>query len=473
MTFQQFFFILRARIKLVIGIFLAVVLTTLLVSLLLPKKYTANTALVIDVKSPDPVAGVILPGMISPGYMATQVDVIGSDRVAQRVVRLLKMDSNANVRNQWQETTQGRGSIEAWLGGLLQKNLDVKPSRESNVINIAYTAADPAFAAAVANAFVEAYIDVNLELKIEPARQSAAWFDEQLQRQREVLEKAQKTLSEHQQRTGLVNTDERLNLEINKLNDLSSALVTVEAQTVDSKSKGGQSNNLVEVMQNPLINGLKADIARLEAKLQESSLNLGKNHPQSLRMESELAALRERLQQETRQVSKTINTSYQVGRLKEQELRAAIEEQKKKILGLNQQRDELTVLKHDVENAQRAFDGISQRLTQTRLESLSIQTNIMPLNPAVEPLEPAKPRVLFNFLAACFLGPLFSVVGALLMELLQRRVRSQEDLLDALGLPVLAHIESAQAQNQSFEGCGNLRGWRTVFHSVLPKWRAS
>lgn len=462
MTFQQFLFILRARARLVVGIFLAVVLATLLVSLLLPKKYAASAALVIDVKSPDPVAGVILPGMISPGYMATQVDVIGSDRVAQRVVKLLRMDGNASVRAQWQEATGGRGNIEAWLGGLLQKSLDVRPSRESNVIIIAYTAADPAFAAAVANAFVQAYIDVNLELKIEPARQSAVWFDEQLQRQREVLERAQHVLSEHQQRTGLVNTDERLSFETSKLNDLSSALVAVEAQTVDSKSKGGQGDNLVEVLQHPLINGLKADIARLEAKLQESSLNLGKNHPQSLRMESELAALRERLAQETRQVSRTINTSYQVGRLKEQELRAAIEEQKKKILGLNQQRDELTVLKHDVENAQRAFDGISQRLTQTRLESLSIQTNIMPLNPAVEPLEPAKPRVFFNFLLACFLGPLLGVGGALLLELLQRRVRSQEDLLDTLGLPVLAHIQSAKLQ------ASLLQRWRTRLRQALP-----
>lgn len=167
MTLQQFLFILRARARLALMILMVTVLTTFVVSLVLPKQYTASTAVVIDVKSPDPVAGVFLPGMITPGYMATQVDIIGSDRVAQRVVKLLRLDQNADVRQQWQDTTEGRGKLEVWLGDLLQKNLDVKPSRESNVINIAYTASDPAFAAALANAFVQAYIEVNLELKVD------------------------------------------------------------------------------------------------------------------------------------------------------------------------------------------------------------------------------------------------------------------------------------------------------------------
>ncbi|MDP2707232.1 MAG: Wzz/FepE/Etk N-terminal domain-containing protein, partial [Burkholderiales bacterium] len=93
MNLQQFLLILRARYKLVILTLLGTVMATLVVSLILPKEYTATTSVVVDVKSPDPIIGMMLPGMTTPGYMATQIDIIQSDRVAQRVVTLLKFDS--------------------------------------------------------------------------------------------------------------------------------------------------------------------------------------------------------------------------------------------------------------------------------------------------------------------------------------------------------------------------------------------
>ena len=78
------------------------------------------------------------------------------DRVAMRVVKMLRMDESAAIQDQWMAETEGKGTLIVWLAKLLQKNLDVKPSRESNVININYTGADPDFSAAVANGFAKA-----------------------------------------------------------------------------------------------------------------------------------------------------------------------------------------------------------------------------------------------------------------------------------------------------------------------------
>ena len=103
--------------------------------------------------------------------MATQIDIINSDRVAQRVVKLLRMDESPAIREQWIEATEGEGDLVVWLAELLKKKLNVKPSRDSNVINIEFSGADQSFAAVVANTFAQAYIDINLELKVEPARQ--------------------------------------------------------------------------------------------------------------------------------------------------------------------------------------------------------------------------------------------------------------------------------------------------------------
>lgn len=449
MTLQQFLLILWARRKLMASIFLATVLTTLVVSLLLPKQYFSSATVVIDVKSPDPIAGMVLPGLMAPGYMATQVDIINSDRVAQRVVKMLNMDQSPVIQEQWRDDTGGEGDVVNWLAALLQKKLDVKPSRESNVVEIGFSGADPAFSAAVANAFAQSYIETNIDLKVEPARQYSAWFEKQLKMQRDRLEAAQKTLSDYQQATGIVATDERLDYETQKLNELSMQLTLAEAQGSDAASKqkmGGSADTIKDVMENPLINQLKADVARLEAKLKEMSGNFGVNHPQYQRAVAELDELKARLKAETDKITASFSTAGRVSDAREADVKIAIEAQKKKVLDLKKQRDDINVLLREVDTAQKAFDSVGQRMVQSNLESQSIQTNIAVLTAATPPLETSKPKVLLNMLVSIFLGTMLAVGGALVLELGQRRIRSAEDIVQALDLPVLAELDSCISQ---------------------------
>lgn len=443
MTLQQLLLILRARARTVLFAAGLTVAAALAVSLVMSKQYTAGTAVVIDVKSPDPIAGLVLPGLISPGYMATQVDIINSDRVARRVVERLRLDSDPDLVEKWREATLGEGEIATWLASRLQQNLDVKPSRESNVINIAFKAARPDEAARIVNAFAQAFIDVNLELKVEPARQNAAWFEEQTRVLRSRMETAQQALSAYQQKAGIVTSDETLDFETAKLNELSSQLTVAQGQNAESqgKSRASGSDSLAEVLQNPLINNLKTDIARLESRLQESNVNLGKNHPQTQRTESELASLKARLDSETRKISASVDTAFRVGKQKEKELAAAVERQKQRVLALNRQRDEVSILKRDVESAQRVFEGVSQRSAQTRLESLSVQTNAVVLTPAFAPTDPSRPKLKLNLLVALLLGTMLGTAMALLQEFLDRRVRAEGDLQLVDGIPFLAGID--------------------------------
>jgi len=445
MNLPQLLPILRARYLIVLLTLALTVGLTTVVSLLLPKQYTASAAVVVDVKSPDPVSGIALQGLIAPGYMATQMDIINSDRVSQAVVTLLRLDESPAVHRQWQESTGGKGQLRDWLATLLQKNLELRPSRESNVITINYTGADPEFAATVVNAFAQAYINVNLDLRQAPARQYASFFDGQTKTARTKLEAAQSALSDYQQKHGITAADDRLDFETTKLNETSSQLTSVQGVTTDSQSKrqSGVADTLSEVMQNPLINNLKADIARTEARLNESNGNLGKNHPQTQRTEAELATLRAQLQAETRKIASSIDTTYQVGKQREYQLQAAVSNQKARVLVLNKQRDELNVLRRDIESAQRAFEIVSQRASQSSIESQSNQTNIAILNAASAPTEASRPRIFLNILISIFLGVLLGISIALLLELTNRRVRSGQDMVDAMGIPFLGVVSSA------------------------------
>lgn len=444
MTLYQFLLILRARYKLAVLITLVAIVAALAASLLMAKKYQAHTSVLVDVRSPDPVAGVVMSGLVAPSYMATQVDIIGGDWVAQRVVKMLKLDQNPETRNAWLEATDGRGSLQSWLAGSLQKGLQVQPARESNVINISYKGSDPEAVATIVNAFAQAYLDVNLALKTEPARVYAQWFDEQTKDSRAKLEAAQSRLSNYQQQAGIVSADERVDYETAKLAQISTQLTEVQGQTTDSQSKrNGRGDTVAEIMQSPLINGLKGDIARLQAKVQESQVNLGVNHPLRQRAEAELASLKRQLASESGRISASIDTAYQVGKERERELQGAVNAQRARVLMLNKQRDELNVYRRDVEAAQRNFETVSQSAAQTRLQSLSNQTNVVRLNTATAPVSPSSPRLLANLLIAAFGGTLLGVGFVLLLELANRRIRSSEDLVQMLELPVLARISSS------------------------------
>ena len=457
MTLHQFFLILRARYRVVLLVLALALTAALAASLLMPRKYTAQTSLLVDVRTPDPVAGAGMSGVIAPSYMATQVDIIGGDLVAQRVVKILKLDEDGETKAAWLKATEGRGSLDSWIAKELQSGLQVQPARESNVINITYKGGNADNVAQVVNAFAQAYLDTNLSLKTEPARLYATWFDEQTKVSRAKLEDAQARLSDYQQKAGIVSSDERVDYETTKLAQISTQLTAVQGETTDSQSKrNARGDTVAEVMQSTLINGLKADIARLEARVSENNVNLGVNHPSRQRAEAELASLRGRLASESNRISASIETAYKVGKDRERELQASVNAQKTRVLALNKQRDELNVYRRDVEAAQRAYETVSQSASQTRLQSLTNQTNVVRLNTALAPIDPSSPKLPLNLLIAAFVGTLLGVGYAMVLELMNRRVRSSEDLVQMLDLPVLASISSNGGKRRMMGGPGRL-----------------
>ncbi len=441
MSFTQFLSILRARWRIGLAVFLATVLAAVVLSLVLPKKYTATSAVLVDVKSPDPIAGVVLAGMMSPGYMATQVDIIQSDRVAQRVVKTLKLVDNPQLRSAWQEQTDGRGNLAAWIGERLQGSLGVKPSRESNVINVSYKSPDPQFSALLANAFVQAYIDTSIELRVDPAKANNSFFDNRLVQLRQQLEAAQAQLSAYQREQGITGNDERVDVETARLNELSSQLVALQAISAETASRQAQVKNggdqLSNVLNNGLVAGLKADMSRQQARLQELGSRLGDAHPQVVELKASIAELRNRIDAEVRRVGNSVGIDATINRSREAEVRAALEAQRARVLKLKSQRDELAVKQRDVEHAQRAYDAVASRVTQTSLESQSQLTNLAVLNPAVEPADPSSPNLPLNVALAVFLGLFLGVLTTLMRELLDRRVRIPHDVVYALDLPVI------------------------------------
>lgn len=472
MSFSQFMSILLARKWFAALVFGLTLVTTIVVSLILPKQYTAVASVLVDFK-PDPVSALMYQGLPTPAFMATQVDVITSDRVAYRVVRNLKLNENPQIRKQWQDDTQGEGTIEAWLTETFKRNMDVRPSRESSVISISYKAPDPRFAAALANAFVRAYIDTSLELRVDPAKQYSSFFDTRSKEAREALERAQNKLSAFQKDNSITASDERLDVENARLNELSSQLVAIQALTMESSSRqaqaqGNSADRLQEVLSNPVIASLKADLSRNEAKLQEVGARLGDKHPQVLEAQENIKSLRTKIDEETRRVTGGVGVSANINRQRQAELTASLEAQRNKVLKLKAVRDEATVLTRDVESAQRAYEAVSTRLTQTTLESQTTQSNVNVLTEATPPVDPSSPKIVLNSILAIFVGGLLAIGTVLAMELRNRRIRSTDDLLASLGLPVLGILPATNATGRAKRSNASLMQQRLTGQLPAP-----
>jgi chain length determinant protein EpsF len=459
MSLRQFLLVLRARWKLALGVFTGVVLATVVISLLMPKMYTASATVVVDSK-PDPLTVSSYSAQSSTAYIATQVDIISSERVADRVAKILKLDKSPEYIADWKDSTDGKGDITVWIGQNLQKAVVVTPSRDSSVIEISMTWSDPKTAAVLANAFAQAYIDTNIELKVDPAKEYATWFDERSRALRADLEAKQKRLSDYQAETGIVaSTDGRLDIENARLGELSTQLLTIQALRQDSQSRqrqaGGDSDSMSEVLQSPYIAGLKADLSKSEAKLQDIATNVGKNHPDYKNAAAEVASLRARLEAETARIMASFSSTTQVNLRRENEIRAALEAQKKRMLDLTHERDQVSVLQNDVATAQRNLDAVTQRLAQSSLESQTQQTNVYLLTTAVEPLKKSSPKYFLNLVVGIFLGGILGLSAALFRELTDKRIREDQDLSQALGVPLFAKIPSIKPDGRSPNRAGH------------------
>lgn len=458
MNFTQFLLILNARKWIILGVLLLTVAVTAAVSLWLPREYTAATTLIVDSKSKDPFTGQFLPSQMFPGYMATQIDVIKSSQVANKVVTELKLADSPGTREQFMQATEGKGDINQWLADLLLKKLDVEPSRESSVITIAFTGTDPKFSAGMANAFAKSYIETSLDMRLAPAKLTADWFDQQIVQLREKVDQAQQKLTAYQREKGIVESEERLDVETRRMADLAGQMVAAQSASFDASSRTRESASLPEVTNNPVVQGLKAQVAQGEGKLAELANRVGANHPDFIRLQAEVNTYKVKLATELSTASRGVGATAGAARQRFNELSGAFALQKAQVLALKQQREEATLLARDLENAQRIYDSALQRYGQSRMEAQSTQTDIAVLNPAVAPTAPSKPRVFLNILLSLFLGSLLGVGIGFLVELLDRRVRSGQDIAAGLDIPVLAEVTKK----------GRLEALRRLFRRNRP-----
>jgi chain length determinant protein EpsF len=454
MDISQFLLALRARRKAFVMALFVTIVAAVAVALIVPKKYVAEATLLVDARDEQAMAPArVLTFRDRASYIATQIELVQSGRVASQVARELKLAQKPEVREAFERETGGVGPIDAWIGETLLQKLTVQ-NTASNLISVEFSWKDPKFAAQVANAFAKAYLDVALELRTQPTREAAEWFEDQLKTMRARVMQAQNKLTAFQKAKGFVAADDRLDIEAARLSELSTQLLAARNAVYDVQTRhkhaaelvaaDGSPDALPEVMTSPAIMAVKADLARAESLLQTASVDLGPNHPVHQRHAGEVQALRTKLSNEMKKVVAALGSTAHQARKREQELQAALEAQQQHILKMKDARAEVAAMTRDVDAAQRSYDAVLARYMTTRIESRANQGDVALLTPAIEPVKPAHPRLGLISGLSVFLGLMLATMMVYALEMLDRRVRSRSDLESRLAVPSLGRLSKWQ-----------------------------
>lgn len=451
--FTQLFHIFKAYFLFIaIVVALSVALTLALLKVV-PKTYEATAAIIVDFQSEDASGAGALPSNLEASYLATQVDIITSQKVMLKVVDRLQLDQDPDLQEAYNATPQ-RSTLHDFIIESLAKGLALNVDDQSRVIRITYSANDPEKAANVANAVVDAYIETNRELEQEPAKALAESFREQIDRLRQRVEDAQEQLNHFQQERRLIEIEDdrpdRVDIEKQHLTELTLKLVEVESewreatvrvrQLQEAQAKGEPITSQPEVLNSPTIQQIKDRLLDLEVQFEEIQGVLGSRHPRYVALQDEISEVRAKLIEEAGTWAESVIAEAQIAHEQFVALQAEIARQRQKVLDIKQDRSELQQYKRELESADQVYKAALGQYDKVLLGSELIKTNVGVVSWAVPPSKHVRPSKLISLILAILIGGFVGTGLALVIEFSNRRVRCKQDLEGVLDSPVLVEM---------------------------------
>lgn len=474
----------------VVSVFMLIVLAVAVHTFTATPIYQATSRVVIEKENPNLVSIEEVMSVDSTGtdYYQTQYKIIESRVVAREVIRELDLANSAEFLPPPEDTlaAQVKGwaadlvdGVKTWFTGLLKTDDDpagagaaaggegstdielvsdflarvsVKPIRNSRLVDVSVEAKDPGMAARMTNALVRTYIDQNLEIKLAATKDAVHWLGERIAEERAKVEKAENDLlrykEEHQIITDFSSDAEQITAQ--KLATLNQQVVEAEANRVEAETRYQQAlaleddpamlDSIPEVLANDLIKEIKRMEVGLYNQMSELSEKYGRNHPQMVAINSELADLRKRKAVEARRVVNALKNEFQLALVKEESLKKALALQKEEVLALNKKAVQFGVLKRQAESSRQMYELLIKRFKETSLTEEMKTGNIRVIDRAEVPQNPVKPKKKLNLLLALVVG-LFTGVGlAFFLEYLDNTVKTPEDVTDYLKVPYLGPI---------------------------------
>ncbi|MBZ0160743.1 MAG: polysaccharide biosynthesis tyrosine autokinase [bacterium] len=503
----------------VLTFFAIIVTTAIIYTFSLTPTYRATASLKIDYERPQILSfqEIGSPGHqnYGPEFMGTQQKLLQSRSLAKRVIETLKTNGQPiAIDPALPDSTVATAFWPVWLTDLfgsrsskpsgatessprsesetvlteeqvtsrkvdaLLRMLTVEPIRTTNMVKISFTTPSSDLSSLLANTWVKAFIDHNLDMKYNATAQAGEWLSKQLQDVRDKLEQSEAALHEFVKEKQILTVGEKKDIVTTKLADLSEALTKAQGERIAREalyrqSQGMRFDSIPAVLENSMISNLRAEYYKLDSESRRLSETYKPGYPKMVRLREGMDQIKRQIETEIAKIIDAIKQEYEAAVKKEQLLQAAVNAQKHLAIALNQELIRFDILKRDVDTYRQIYSGILERQKQAGVSQGLAASNVQVVDLAEPPGAPFSPNKTRNILLGIVLGLTVAIGVAFFFDYLDNTVKHSEELERTLGIPSLALIPSLasaiprQERNRLSQdgGNGDLNG-RPVFALV-------
>ena len=393
--------------------------------------------------------------MRDPQFMGTQIGLLRSRDLAERVARSLDGASRAKFApNAGNPAAQIAAATAAIAGGL---RIDVVTG--SRLINITYESGDPALAANVANAVADNYIASNLERKYESSAFARKFLEQRLTQTKAALEKSERDLVEYAGREKIVmvgggadqggGKDGGESLEGSTLTSLNAALATAQAERIAAEQKyrsEGASAGQSAAITSPAVNSLKSERAKLQVDFQEKLGTFKPDYPEMVALKTRMRELDQQIARAQGEITGSVTNSYAgeyraaLGR--EQQLRARVAQLTTGVLDLRNRQIQYNILSREVDTNRSLYDGLLQRFKQVSVAGGVGASQVSIVDRALVPEGPFAPNLRNNLLISLLIGFMVGAGVAFAIEFIDDTIKNPDDVRNRLNLTLLGVVPS-------------------------------
>jgi succinoglycan biosynthesis transport protein ExoP len=351
------------------------------------------------------------------------------------------------------------GMVNWYLG-----SLQVKPIENTQLVRIEFSAGDPKLAARVVNAHARAFIQRGIELNSQASDEAQRFLAGKLDQLKQRVEQSDLALNNYRRDKGivpgLISLNGNQDVVVEQLNKLSRELQNAHLKTITLETqielvKAGRTDALPQVMDSKVIQGLKADLDKLESQYASMRGEYTDQYPEMRELREKIEGARAILDSELKTAVANVNEQYQAALKSENAIAADLNKQKSFALGLNDAAIKYVMLEREAKTDRELYDAVLKRMKDLTVGGDAHASNVSIVDEGQPPLAPSSPRTKRDLVAATLMGLLLGVCAALFIERLDSTLKTPEEAERHLGVANLATIpdfSSAVALTSRYSG---------------------
>ena len=402
-------------------------------------------------------------------YYQTQVEILKSRELARKVIERLKLTTHPDYDPRQQDTSvRDYLSPSAWfvskqprteddiLKSVIKHVIDdlqIQSVRNSQLVQISFSAYDKDLSAKVPNTLAEVFIESDLDSRVAMTQKAGSWLTERMSDLRVKLDSSEKSLQEYRERERIVDVKGVAMSGASKaLEQATTDLVNVRTKRAEAESlfnqvkaarqgRAGGYESIPAVLRHPTVQKLKELEAEAERKLADASKRYGPEHPRMVQANAELASARDNVKRQIESVVIGVEKEYDVARSNEQALERALGQSKSEIQGINRKEFQLGVLEREAQGNKQLYDMFVTRFKETNVAGDLQSTVARVVDPASIPNIAYAPKKMQIVGIAAAVALLIGIMLSLLLDRISNTINTASEIESRLGLPMLGYLQ--------------------------------